>query len=131
MKYMQDPAINQRLVAQKQRIAARLKQLDEVEMPRFQKHTGSNQWHKWTSRGLEGEWNTWVRTRAAVAKAKGVNYIEGMIRALKEAYDSQLNRQLAAQPGEENANLATLLGKIDAIEAEWIRYKPISWGNPF
>jgi hypothetical protein len=128
MKYMQHPAIHSRLVAQKQRIAARLKELDEIRMPAFQRHTGTSNWHQWTSRGLETMWNQFARSSAASAKTKAVDYIEWILRELKDTYDSPTNRYQASQG---NVELRTLLGKIDAIEAEWNRYQPISWGNPF
>lgn len=131
MKYMQHPTVHTRLVDQKKRIAARLKELDEVKMPAFQKHTKEEKWNKWTARGLEDAWNKWIRTQAEKAKSKAVKYIEARIKDLKDGYDSPTNRNMAEKPGEENAKLKTLLAKIDAIDAEWKRYKPISWGNPF
>lgn len=127
MKYLQDSTINTRLKAEKERIAARLKELDEVRMPNFVKKTGSKSWSKWTSKGLESEWNTFIKQRATNAKDKAVRYIEDNILKIKDGYASDANKEAA----KTNPELKTLIEKIEKLEEEWNRYKPNSWQNPF
>lgn len=132
MKYLQDPTIKSRLIAEKERIAARLKELDEVRMPAFVKVTRTGAiFSKWVSIGLEDYWNRFMRESATTAKDRAVKHIDEYLAVMKEVYVSQTNRDFARQPGNENQALAALLGKIDALDAEWARYKPISWTNPF
>ncbi|KAI0897338.1 glycosyl hydrolases family 18-domain-containing protein [Annulohypoxylon nitens] len=127
MKYLQDSTINTRLKAEKERIAARLKELDEVRMPNFVKKTGSKSWSKWTSKGLESEWNTFIKQRATNAKDKAVRYIEDNIQKMKDGYTSDANKEAS----KTNPELKTLIEKIEKLEEEWNRYKPNSWQNPF
>ena len=150
MKYMQNADVSSVLVAQKNRIAQRLRALDEVEMPRFQKHTldrassTEKNWHKWTSRGLANEWDTWMRTRAVKAKAKAVDYIDTWLPRLKTKAEYEWNadlsrleqrvangEDLSPEETELGERLTELISKVVALNAEWERYKPISWTNPF
>jgi chitinase len=131
MKYLQDSTINTRLKAEKERVAARLKELDETKMPSWVRKTGNNDWAKWTSKGLEGKWNSFMKKQATKAKDKAVKYMDDNIKLMKAAYVTEFNKDLAERPGAENEVLKKLIEKIEKLETEWIRYKPNSWGNPF
>ncbi|KAM3079706.1 hypothetical protein ACMFMG_006117 [Clarireedia jacksonii] len=131
MKYLGDSTINTRLKAEKERVAARLKELDETKMPSWVRKTGNNDWAKWTSKDLEGKWNIFMKKQATKAKDKAVKYMDDNMKSMKAAYVTKYNKDQAEKPGAENEALKKLIEKIEKLETEWIRYKPISWANPF
>ncbi|KAK0670020.1 putative glycosyl hydrolases family 18 protein [Cercophora samala] len=150
MKYMQNADVSKVLVTQKDRIKQRLKDLDEVEMPKFQKHTRDRgqdvekDWHRWTERGLADEWDTWMKTRATRAKDRAVDYIDTWLGKLKKKAEDEWHPQqgaleerilkgetLSADEMALGQRLTDLIGKVVALNAEWERYEPNSWMNPF
>ena len=131
MKYMQDPTIKERLIKEKKRVAARLKELDEDKMPKLVRHTGDEKWSTWKSQGLEAKWNTFIKERATNAKDKAVKYLDDNIKDLRESYVTSTNKEQAKGPSEAARQLKTIIEKIEKLDAEWKRYKPNSWTNPF
>ncbi len=132
MKYLQDTDVNTRLIDEKERVAARLKKLDEDLMPKWKRETNSGEeWDKWVSKDLESEWNKFMKAQATKARDKAVKYMDDYIEDLVDAYLTATNENISNKPGEENAILKTLLEKIRKLRDEWKRYKPISWTNPF
>lgn len=131
MKYLQHSVINQRLIDEKERIAKRLKDLDEVEMPKFVMKTGDRVWKKWKPVGLEGKWNSFIKKRAQTARDKAIRLMEDKLKDLEEAYVTDYNKEMATHPNPESQALGVLIRKIESLRAEWTRYKPISWTNPF
>ncbi|KAJ2970004.1 hypothetical protein NUW58_g9829 [Xylaria curta] len=131
LKYMQDPTINSRLKAEKERVAARLKELDEDKMPNWNRQQGGKAWGRWEKKDLADEWNKFMKQQAEKAKDKAVKYMDDNLKNLEEAYVTSYNEKQADRPGEENQVLKTLLEKIKKLREEWTRYKPISWTNPF
>lgn len=131
LKYLEDTTIDTRLRAEKERVGARLKELDEVIMPNWVRMTKDKTWNRWVSVGLEAKWNAFMRQRATSAKDKAVKYMDDNLKSLKDAYVTSYNEEQSKLPGEENATLAVLIEKIKKLDQEWQRYKPISWTNPF
>ncbi|KAK7756344.1 hypothetical protein SLS62_001570 [Diatrype stigma] len=131
LKYMQDSTINARLKAEKERVATRLKELDEDKMPNWDRKQGGKSFKRWEKKGLEGKWNSFMKQQAEIAKDKAVKYMDDNLKSLEDAYVTEYNKEQANQPGAENAVLKTLLEKIEKIRDEWTRYKPNSWTNPF
>ncbi|GKT48622.1 chitotriosidase-1 [Colletotrichum spaethianum] len=131
LKYMQDTTINSRLKAEKERVAARLKELDEDKMPNWDRQQSGRAWGRWEKKDLEGKWNKFMKQQAETAKDKAVKYMDDNLKNLEDAYVTTYNEEQADRPGEENAALKTLLEKIKKVREEWTRYKPNSWENPF
>lgn len=131
MKYLQDSTINTRLINEKERVAARLKELDEDRMPNFQRKSSDDNWARWTSIGLEGKWNTFIKTQAATARSKAITYMDDNLKSLNEGYVTKYNKEQAEKDTEAGRALKTLIEKIEKLDTEWRRYKPISWQNPF
>jgi hypothetical protein len=79
LKYMGDSTVRESMISEKQPVAARFKQLDEVEMPKVQR-PGLQKWEK---QGLEGYWNTFVRANTQRmlnnAKAHVDDYLKRMV----------------------------------------------------
>lgn len=132
LRYMQDSTINTRLIAEKERVGARLKELDEDKMPNWARDDADgNAWGRWERKDLQGKWNQFMKQQAENAKDKAVRYMTDNLRNLEDAYVTPSNEKLADMPGEENETLKTLLEKIKKIREEWDAYKPNAWGNPF
>ncbi|GAP85921.1 putative glycosyl hydrolases family 18 protein [Rosellinia necatrix] len=133
MKYLQDPTIAQRLRAQKERIAERWRELDVNQLPNWdRKNRNGASYGRWVSQGLEGRWNNFVRDKCATARAKAVAHIDEHLPKLREAYINDFKRgQAEKQAAAGDSTLKNLIEKIEMIETEWMRYKPISWTNPF
>ncbi|MBE3045834.1 hypothetical protein IMZ48_25475, partial [Candidatus Bathyarchaeota archaeon] len=61
LKYMGDATVRRSFIAQKERIAARLKELDEEIMPTIQKVTKKGEkWGTWQTMDMERKWNTYI-----------------------------------------------------------------------
>ncbi|KAI1180783.1 carbohydrate-binding module family 18 [Nemania sp. FL0916] len=133
MKYLQDTTVAQRLKAQKERIAARFKELDTVQLPNWNRKNSRGQaYGQWQPLGLEGKWNTFMRDKGATARSKAVTHIDTYLPMLKDAYVTDFKKGEAdkqAQAGDDG--LKNLIEKIEKIDAEWARYKPNAWTNPF
>ncbi|KAJ3571085.1 hypothetical protein NPX13_g5500 [Xylaria arbuscula] len=116
MKYLQDGTIAQRLRAQKERIAGRFRELDVNQLP------------NWVRKDLRGN-SVWP---CVTARAKAVAHIDEHIPKLMEAYINDFKREQAEkQAAAGDMTLKNLIEKIEMIDAEWTRYKPMSWTNPF
>lgn len=133
MKYLQDGTVAQRLTQQKDRIAARFRELDVNQLPNWTRLDSKGKaYGRWQSLGLEGRWNTFIRDKCATARTKAVTHIDDHLPKLREAYISDFKRGEAdKQAATGDTGLKDLIEKIEKIEAEWTRYKPISWTNPF
>lgn len=131
LKYMQDTTINARLVAQKERVAARLKALDEDKMPNWNRVQSGGTWKKWESKDLEGKWNEFMKKQGQNARDKAVAYMDYNLERLEDAYVTESNQKQADKPGEQNELLKVRLEKMKKLREEWNRYKPNAWKNPF
>lgn len=131
MKYLQDQTINSRLKAAKERVAARLKELDEVEWPKWQRKTADKNWAKWKPIGLEKEWTKFIKQQATTASDKAVKYLDNYCKKLMDNYKNNSNEQLAEMDTDAGKSMKTLLEKIKKVDEEWKQYKPNSWKNPF
>ena len=134
LRYHMDATVSARLVLQKDRVGDMMNRLDTVLIPQvqIQNREGQN-FGRWQPVGLQTRWNTWIRGRANIAKAKAETYVDTYIDRLKDGYASDLQRQEAAD-GDPNdpliAAARVLIAKIDALDNEWTNNRP-NWQNPF
>jgi chitinase len=132
MKYLQDSTINTRLIAQKERIATRLRELDQDKLPNWMRKNRNGDYGKWVPLGLENKWNTFVRDKCATARSKAIAHINAHLETLKEGFVTPYHMEQAdAQAAAGDTHLRDLIQKIQMLETEWLRYRPISWTNPF
>ncbi|SPO07096.1 related to chitinase [Cephalotrichum gorgonifer] len=133
LKYMGDSTIRSTFIAQKERVAARLKELDEDIMPNVQKPDTREglSWGRWKSQGMEGRWNTFMKDKTATALFKAKKHIDDYTLALKDGYAKESDRKAAEADTDVARDAARLIDKIDKLDAEWKRYKPLVWSNPF
>lgn len=131
LKYLQDATVSQRLVLQKNRVGVMLNQMDTVYVPQVRKTSRNGAFANWQAVGLQNQWNTWIRGRADVVRGKAETYISTYIAQLQEGYATPTQRDNANKGGNDPAAVAarTLIGKIDAISAEW--NNQARWNNPF
>ncbi|KAI0443525.1 carbohydrate-binding module family 18 [Xylaria telfairii] len=134
MKYLQDSTIASRLKAQKERIAARLKALDEDKMPKLNRFLRNTQipYGKWQPQMLETRWNTFISNKCATARTKAITHIDEHLSRLMDAFVNDFQKEQAEKQSKKgDDHLKNLIEKIEKFQAEWARYKPISWTNPF
>ncbi|KAI0108999.1 carbohydrate-binding module family 18 [Nemania sp. FL0031] len=133
MKYLQDTTIASRLRAQKERIAARLRELDTNLLPNWNRvNRNGGQYGNWVPLNLEGRWNTFISDKCATARTKAVAHIDEHIGRLVQGFVNDFQKGQAekqAEAGDEH--LKNLIEKVEKLQTEWTRYKPISWTNPF
>ncbi|KAI0595746.1 carbohydrate-binding module family 18 [Biscogniauxia sp. FL1348] len=133
MKYLQDSTIATRLRAQKERIAARLRDLDTVELPNWRRtKRNGDSYGTWVPVSLEGKWNTFISNKCATARSKAITHIDSYLGILKDGYVTDFKKdQAEKQAAQGDTSLKDLIDKIEKLDAEWTRYKPLSWTNPF
>ncbi|KAF2856398.1 glycoside hydrolase family 18 protein [Plenodomus tracheiphilus IPT5] len=131
IRYHNDPIIHGHLVRQKNRIGARLNLLDNTLLPAIQKNV-RGQPRTWRPLGLQAEWNTFMRTRAATAVTDAFLLVEASLTALEEGYatQQQLNMAQRSNGGQEAQNERDFIRKIDALRTEWTNNRPV-WNTPF
>lgn len=114
LRYMDDPAIRNRLVAQSARIEARLNLLDEIALPGWVKTSpGGAAWAQWVPIGLDDAWRPWIRGRFQSARDKAAAHI---------------NRYLPVM--EARGGSAVLVNKLQILRQEWNAYSAQPFFNP-
>ncbi|KAI0203159.1 carbohydrate-binding module family 18 [Astrocystis sublimbata] len=132
MKYLQDGTIDTRLRAQKVRIANRLRELEQIMPTWVRKDTKGQSFGQWQPMGLEGRWNTFIRDKCATARTKAVSHINDHMVNLRNGYVNDYQKdQAKKQSANGDDTLKDLIEKVEKIDAEWTRYRPLSWTNPF
>ena len=129
IKYHIDPTIRGHLVRQKNRIGARLNLLENTYLNTYNKPIDGQQ-RTWKPLGLQAEWNTFVRGKAATAITQAFTLVENSLRALEDGYATPAQRNLANRGGPDAQNEKDFIAKIDALRAEWTNNRP-TWNNPF
>lgn len=135
LKYMDNPTVTASFKAEKERFQARIKALDEVELPKMKRVDGNKKaYGTWQPMGLEQMWNTFIRQKCTSARAKAISYIDSQLEALKNGYVStsmkqQAEKQAALAPPD--TQLKDLIATIEALEKVWATYKTTAWPNPF
>ncbi|KAJ8123757.1 hypothetical protein ONZ43_g362 [Nemania bipapillata] len=133
MKYLQDGTVATRLRAQKERIAGRLRELDTNKLPNWNRvNRNGGKYGNWVPQDLEGKWNTFMSDKCATARMKAVAHIDEHLGRLVEGFVNDFQKGQAdvqAQQGDEH--LKNLIEKVEKLQTEWTRYRPISWTNPF
>ncbi|KAI1125321.1 carbohydrate-binding module family 18 [Nemania abortiva] len=133
MKYLQDSTIASRLRAQKERIAARLRELDTNLLPNWNRvNRNGGQYGNWVPQNLEGRWNTFISDKCATARTKAVAHIDEHLGRLVMGFVNDFQKEQAEkQAAQGDMHLKNLIEKVEKLQTEWTRYKPISWTNPF
>ena len=81
-----------------------------------------------------------MRSKVATAITKATTYNNYYLDMLRDGYTNDVNRALVQEPEdaldgweprEELRPLKTIIDKIDKLNDEWERYKPLIWANPF
>lgn len=128
LRYHSDATVNANLLAQRNRIGARLELLDTAIVPTIQKPNHRT----WTAVGLRAQWDEWTKTRALQAHEKAIAYIDDYRDKLDLAYATQYQRENAQQGGDDPQAVASraLIAKIDALNNEWKNNRP-NWVRPF
>ncbi|KAI0877792.1 carbohydrate-binding module family 18 [Hypoxylon argillaceum] len=133
MKYLQDDTIATRLRSQKERIAARLRELDTNLLPNWNRvNKNGGKYGNWVPQNLEGMWNTFVANKCATARTKAVTHIDEHLGRLVEGFVNDFQKgQADVQAQKGDMHLKNLIEKVEKLQTEWTRYRPISWTNPF
>ncbi|KAI0506340.1 hypothetical protein F5B22DRAFT_650900 [Xylaria bambusicola] len=117
------------LKAEGERVAAELKELDEDEMPSWNRQQRGKSLGRWKKKDLADKWNK-LKQRVEQTEDKAVKYMDDKLKNLEDAYVTEYNEKQANLPGESEMP-KTLLTTIKKLGEECTRYKLISWTNPF
>ncbi|KAK3390167.1 glycosyl hydrolases family 18 protein-like protein [Podospora didyma] len=138
LKYLDNAEVRRIMLLQKNRVAQRLRNLDEVLMPNYVKQTTiggvATNWRRWQSVGLFNQWNQYMRDQTLLAHNKGMDHIESSLRDLESAWAPPELRAdafaIPLDPGyEEDRRLIT---KLDTFRAQFNAYRVANtpWNNP-
>ena len=59
------------------------------------------------------------------------DYNNHCIQKLNEGFAEKEDREAIEEDSDNARALKVLIGKIDVLDEEWERYKPLVWSNPF